>query len=122
MKISLEDLLFQKNTPLPSNAYPESQEIQILQKKIVALQDRERLFAKELFNKAIDCLKNDNHIDAAGFLQAVLLHEPDNIKAMNNLAIVYFELDLPQKARHILTKILVIDPENKIAKNNIKLL
>ena len=57
-----------------------------------------------------------------GFLQAVLIPEPGNIKAMNNLAVVYFELGYEARAFKTLDAVLKKEPDNKTALKNLAVL
>ncbi len=45
-----------------------------------------------------------------------------NIKALINLAIIYYEFDMEKRAEELFKKILEIDPENEIAKENLRIL
>ncbi|RLC00185.1 MAG: methyltransferase, partial [Deltaproteobacteria bacterium] len=69
--------------------------------------------------KGVQSLKNGDLFEAAGFFNAVLASEPDHIKALNNLAVIYYEMDMSDKAKSILEKILAIDPDNDIARENL---
>lgn len=83
---------------------------------------KNNLSANSLFNKAVDALKQDNPVDAMGFLQAVLILEPGNIKAMNNLAVVYFDLGYESRAFETLNAVLKKEPDNKTALKNLAVL
>jgi len=112
----IEELTSQKEK-LEKDNNRLNQEIEIHKSKN---EDKEepRLSVDSLFNKAVNALKQENHVDAMGFLQAVLILEPENIKAMNNLALVYFELGYENRAVETLDKILAKEPENKTALKN----
>ena len=138
--ISLKELLLQKGIGQP--------DFEVFHKKIKALtnenaklkKDNNRLnkeaaalkaeieiekislLADSLFSKGVKALKQDNPVDAMGFLQAVLILEPEHIKAMNNLAVVYFELGYEHRAVETLDKILEKEPENKTALKNMAII
>jgi len=68
-----------------------------------------------LFNRAIQELKNGKCLYAHGLLQTVLIHEPENLKAMINLAVVYAELGERDMPIETLQGVLAKDPHNEIA-------
>ena len=72
-----------------------------------------------LFKQGVQFLKNESFFDAAGCFNAVLAFEPDNMKALNNLAVIYYEMEMIDKARSTFEQILKFDPENKIAMENL---
>lgn len=127
--ITLKDLLLQKGVKpdlevlqkrieeLTKDNKRQEKEIEILKSKNKDKQETSLLIDK-LFNKAVKALKQENPVDAMGFLQAVLVFEPENIKAMNNLAVVYFELGHEKRAVETLNKILEKEPGNKTALKN----
>ncbi|QTA77935.1 tetratricopeptide repeat-containing [Desulfonema limicola] len=120
--LTLKDLLLQKGVKpdlevLQKRIEELEKEIEILKSKNKDNQETSLLIDK-LFNKAVKALKQENPVDAMGFLQAVLVFEPENIKAMNNLAVVYFELGHEKRAVATLNKILEKEPGNKTALKN----
>ena len=50
----------------------------------------------------------------------ILKLEPNNVNALTRLAKHYRQIDQNAHARKLYTKVLTIDPDNRIAKNNIK--
>lgn len=78
--------------------------------------------ADALFGKAIQELKQENFIDAMGLLQAVLIQEPGNIKAMINLAVAYSALGYPERAEQTLQEVLKQSPDNEVARRNLEIL
>ncbi len=78
--------------------------------------------AQGLFKQGVICLKKGELFDSAGYFNAVLALEPENLKALNNLAVIYNEMEMFEKARAILEKILAIEPDNEIAGRNLELL
>jgi response regulator RpfG family c-di-GMP phosphodiesterase len=74
-----------------------------------------------LFRNGLELLKQDQFFDAAGFFNVLLLFEPENIKALNNMAVIYFEMAMEEKARKSLERILEIDPDNALAKENLSI-
>jgi response regulator RpfG family c-di-GMP phosphodiesterase len=74
-----------------------------------------------LFRNGLELLKQDQLFDAAGFFNALLIFEPENIKALNNMAVIYFEMAMEEQARESLERILEIDPDNALAKENLSI-
>ncbi|MDM8514844.1 tetratricopeptide repeat protein [Desulfobacterales bacterium HSG16] len=149
---SLEDLLVQKNVKIIDPGRYESrikeleQKVDCYESRIKELEQKNKISAEKnkslskeadgikaslskletqkssLFQKAVSELKNKNSIDAMGLLQAVLAYDPENIKAMINLAVVYADLDFDDKAIEILNRVLAKDPNNATAKTNLEIL
>ncbi|MFW8600998.1 ABC transporter substrate-binding protein [Desulfobacterota bacterium M19] len=78
--------------------------------------------ADRLFKDGVARLRNNDFFEAAGLFNAVLIMEPENLKALNNLAVVYSEMDFPEKARKTLERILELEPDNIIARDNLAIL
>ncbi len=83
---------------------------------------RQRELVQNLFERAVWELKKENYIDAMGILQAFLLHEPENTKAMINLAVAYSELGYHDRAVKLLQDVTAQEPDNGIAKRNLAIL
>jgi len=132
---SLSQLLFEKGVHAKNVVAPSQlQELVETQKKLE--QENKTLLAENkhlndqlaqldtkaatLFKEGVGLLKNGNLFEAAGLFNAVLSFEPDNLKALNNLAVIYFEMELYDRAKSTLKKILVRDPENEIARENLE--
>ncbi|MCP4350337.1 MAG: hypothetical protein GY795_33100 [Desulfobacterales bacterium] len=131
---SLEDLLLQKNINLTEHSQYEFR-IKELEQKINTLEEKNETLTNELnrqksliqkmeaekisvanslFEKAVRELKNENPVDAIGSLRAVLIYEPENTKAMINLAVVYAELGFEERAVEILHSCRIFLTHNKI--------
>ncbi len=133
-RISLKKMLFDKGINQSSAAAAEqlsklaadykalSVEHEKLQRKVSKQEEKlcsyEEMAAK-LFKDGVARLKNDDFFEAAGLFNAVLTLELENMKALNNLAVIYSEMDFPEKARAILKRILEIEPDNKLARENL---
>ncbi|WP_456434219.1 tetratricopeptide repeat protein [Thermosulfuriphilus sp.] len=78
--------------------------------------------AQELFQRGLQYLKKGDFLLAAANLLAATILEPEDPKAWNNLAVAYFSLGRPEEARRALKRVLQIDPENQIARENLALL
>ncbi|OQY57919.1 MAG: hypothetical protein B6245_14575 [Desulfobacteraceae bacterium 4572_88] len=89
---------------------------------IQKLQNTNHSLPVTLFENAIQNLKKENFVDAMGLLQAVLIHEPGNIKAMINLAVAYSALGYPERAEKTLREVLEQSPDNEVAKRNLEIL
>ncbi|MBF0397458.1 MAG: hypothetical protein HQK78_11840 [Desulfobacterales bacterium] len=105
---TLSDILIDKNISFPETSCKSCTKLKEM--------------ASSLFKKAVYELKNENPIDAIGFLQAVLIYEPNNIKAMINLGVTYAELGFKEKAIQTIENVLQIDPDNTTAKTNLEIL
>ncbi len=135
-RISLKKMLFDKGVNPDSVAAERlsklaadydilSAEHEKLQKKLSRQEERLCSYegmADRLFKDGVARLRNDDFFEAAGLFNAVLILEPENLKALNNLAVVYSEMVLPEKARATLERILEIEPDNKIARENLAIL
>ena len=75
-----------------------------------------------LFEKGVSLLKKGKYLLAAAHFLAVTLLEPQNVKAWNNLGIAYFHLKQTKEASQAFEKVLELDPQNRIAKTNLKIL
>ncbi len=141
VRTTLKDLLCQKGIVAPdaetylAKIRELEQENHNLREKNTALSEelkglREQIHESQqpvfspdiLFQQAVFALKQDNLPDAMGFLRAVLIIEPQNIRAMNNLAVVYSELGYEDKAIEILQQVLAAEPENSTALKNLAIL
>ena len=133
-QISLSQLLFEKGVHATTAVKPVllqefAQKQKQLEKENLALQDRTADLETQLskfksatqvfFKKGVQSLKNGDLFEAAGFFNAVLTSEPDHMKALNNLGVIYYEMDMSDKAKSTLEKILEIDPDNDIARENL---
>lgn len=113
-----------------SEAYEEriklmEQEIQELRNEKQEVSEglsHQRALVGTLFDRAVQELKKENHIDAMGLLQAFMIYEPENVKCLINLAVTYGELGYYDRAKKILQKVIVLDPDNEIAKRNLEVL
>jgi len=142
MGTCLADILLQKNISYKDTAFYQSkikeaeQANHILEKEneslleqidelkaiIRQINEEKKGFADSLFKKAVQELKAENYLDAVGFLQAVLLYNPENIKAMINLAVVYSEFGYQERAVIMLEAVLQKEPDNETAKKNLNIL
>jgi Tfp pilus assembly protein PilF len=127
----LEELLLQKGIENAEIAPYEArikylvQEIRISEQEKQFLEEelsRHRELVQTLFERAVRELKKENYIDAMGILQAFLLHEPENTKAMINLAVAYSELGYHDRAKMSLHDVITREPDNEIAKRNLAIL
>jgi len=141
VRTTLKDLLCQKGI-VPADAEKYNEKIRELEQENLTLREKNRILEAELHRiqnhipepetpvfspdsllaQAVLALKQDNLPDAMGFLRAVLMLEPQNIRAMNNLAVVYSELGYEDKAIEILEQILLAEPENSTALKNLAVL
>ena len=64
-------------------------------------------------------LKDEQLFEAAGCFNAVLAFDAKNLKALNNLAVIYFAMDMREQAKKTLEVILEIDPNNQLARENL---
>ena len=107
---------------LKENEKKYSEELNHL-KKITQEKPKDNpLSAEKLFQSAVNALKNDDPADAMGFLQALLLIEPGNIKAKTNLGVVYAQLGYEHRAMEMFRQVLEQDPGNQTAQNNLDIL
>ena len=100
------------------------EEIRLLQTELKDTKDKlagHQETYSTLFRNGLELLKQDQLVDAAGFFNALLIFEPENIKALNNMAVIYFEMAMEEKARESLKRILEIDPDNTLAKENLSI-
>lgn len=75
-----------------------------------------------LFERAVQELKNGNFLYVLGLLQAVLIREPEHLKAMINLSVVYAELGFREQAVETLKAVLAKDPNDALARKNLALI
>ena len=122
-KTSLQELLFAKGVQSdPVAAAREVKELQTLRNSVAELENQLAGQSSDLFKRAVSCLKEENYLDAMGFLQAVCYLQPENLKAMNNLGLVYFELGYKDRSREMFERVLVLNPQNERARKNLVIL
>ncbi len=81
---------------------------------------KERIDA--LFKEGVKYLKKGDYFEAFSDFKAILLIDKNNIKAMNNLAIAYYNLGKTEKALKLFKEILNKDPTNESARENIEII
>lgn len=127
----LGELLLQKGIENAETAPYEArikylvQEIRILEQEKEFLEEelsRQKESVQTLFEQAVQELKKENYIDAMGNLRAFLIYEPENTKAMINLAVAYSELGYHDRAKMSLHDVITREPDNEIAKRNLAIL
>ncbi len=130
---SLSQLLFEKGVVPKNQTFPvitsNTEEVDKLEEEITALKlqltnkeqelDAHKCTIDSLFTQGVELLKSEQLFEAAVFFNALLIFNPDNLKALNNLAVIYFEMDMTEKAQETLKSILKIDPDNKLARENL---
>ncbi|MBF0495496.1 MAG: hypothetical protein HQK58_02805 [Deltaproteobacteria bacterium] len=102
----LEDLLRQKNEPIPKE----------LQKKL----DKER--AADFFTQGVELLKQGSYMDSLPPLFTALTLDPKLVKASNNLAAAFWKLECPTLAVEMVRRTLSVDPDNRIAQKHLDLM
>ena len=83
------------------------------------MNDEKDLTVNETFNLAIKNHQNNNLQDAKNYYQKVLKIDPDHLGALNNLGVIYKNLQENQKARDCYEKAIEIDPNYANAHNNL---
>ena len=126
--MSLKQLLFEKGLPDTEIAQNQEKllehnlqlqaELSGVKKQLASL----HAASEELFTQGVLLLKEERLFEAAGNFNAVLVLDQDNLKALNNLAVIYFEMEMNDLAKETLEKIVTIDPKNEIAKENLAIL
>ena len=76
----------------------------------------------QFFQEGLAELKKEKFIQAAVKLGAVVLLAPDNVKALNNLAVAYYNLGETEECITILRRLLELEPNNAIARENLQTL
>jgi len=127
----LGELLRQKGIENPETAVYKArikyleQETESLKRENKLLSEkisRQKSIVETLFERAVQELKKDNPVDAMGLLQAFLIYEPENTKAMINLAVAFAELGYYDRAKNALNKVIEREPDNETAKRNLAIL
>ncbi len=134
-QVSLKQLLFEKGLPGQSTEISQHQVTELLenQEKLLAVKQQFeaelsgvkkqlaslQAVSGELFAQGVSLLKKERLFEAAGNFNAVLALDPKNLKALNNLAVIYYEMEMDVLAQETLEKIIDLDPENEIAKENL---
>ncbi len=81
-----------------------------------------KLSSEELFKKGLSFDEKGDFPNASYYYIRALKKDSNNIKAMLNLAAIYYEFDMLEKSKELYQKVLKMDPENDIAKENLKIL
>jgi hypothetical protein len=110
----LRKLLHQKRV-LERKNRALTEEVSRLSARLLWLQEKTNTNPGE-FNQQ---LRRENFYYLLGLLHAVLIREPDNLKAMANLADVFAELGFYHKAIDVLKTIIEKDPNNEEAKTDL---
>ncbi len=97
-------------------------EVDRLDALIRQLREDEANQTAALFERAVQELKKGNFLYVPGLLQSVLIREPEHIKAMINLSVVYAELGFHKQAAETLKEVLAKDPNNALARKNLALM
>lgn len=70
------------------------------------------------YQQGVELLKSEEFLKAAVRFGAVVLVDPENLKAMNNLAVSYYNMGELTEALRIVEDVLNIDPKNITALKN----
>ena len=83
------------------------------------MSDEKDLTFDQTFDLAIQNHQNNNLQDAKNYYQKVLKIDPNHLGALNNLGVIYKNLQDYQKAKDCYEKIIEIDPNHATALNNL---
>ncbi|MBF0201341.1 MAG: hypothetical protein HQK66_08515 [Desulfamplus sp.] len=128
-RVTLKDLLMQKNVPVSRPAQDNGQEgfnrncscdqyscdQEIASHRLMQITDT-------LFKRGVAALKDDRPCCARGFFETLLAVEPDHIKARLNLSVALSRMGDHKGARTVLEGVLVNEPDNAIALQNLEVL
>jgi len=76
----------------------------------------------ELFKTGLDFDERGDYPMASFYYILTLKKNPKNIKALINLGIMYYEFNMEERAIQTFQKVLEIEPDNDIAKENLKII
>ncbi len=85
-------------------------------------EEKLKLRIDKLFKEGVKHLKEGDYTEAFSDFKAILLIDEENLKAMNNLAISYYNLGKKEKAMELFNRILSIDPQNQNARENLEII
>lgn len=77
---------------------------------------------EQFFQEGLADLKKEKFMQAAVKIGAVVLLAPDHVKALNNLAVAYYNLEEKEECISILHRLLELEPDNTIARENLQAL
>jgi len=77
---------------------------------------------KELFKTAYKFDQEGDYPNASLYYLLSLMYNPANIKSLINLAIIYYEFNINDRAVELFERVLEIDADNKLAKDNLSVL
>ncbi len=97
-------------------------ENKILREELENAEGLNRKSADYYFKKGLEMDKKGDYPYASYYYIKALEMEPEHIKALINLGTIYYEFELDERAIEIFKKVLEIEPENEIAKENLKIL
>lgn len=75
--------------------------------------------AQTALYQAINAAKDSNWTLAIEYNQAILDQNPNDVGALNRMAVAYLQLNESQKAKEMFKQVLEIDKSNSIAKKNL---
>lgn len=99
-----------------------SDERERLEVRVKELQGERTAFVSSLLECAVQAMKREEFMEVPGLLRAVLIRDPENLKAMINLAVAYAELGFREKAVATLEGVLARCPDHEIAVKNLGIL
>jgi len=127
--VKIDDLLKKTfSEEIPSGKNEVSKKISMLKKELEDCKKSLENFDfikwedKKLFEKGLKYDEEGDYPMASFYYILALEKNPKNIKAIINLAILYYEFDIEKRAIELFKKALELDPDNKIAKENLKIL
>lgn len=118
VRTTLQDLLRQKQvpiSPLDGNREPLSEDDGLQDGKLEKIKNL-------LFHHGVDALKTGQPCCAERLFKVLLTLDPDHLKAKLNLSVAFSKQGDQEGAATILEKVLEQDPENTIAKRNLRVL
>ncbi len=116
-KRNLSELESQNRSLLEENRYLKNQ-ISLMKKQLESGSSNP-FSVESLYKKAVQHLKEEDFIMAFQSFSALLHIDADHIKALNNTAVILYELGLNDYARQRFERVLSLDPSNRTAKENI---
>ena len=114
--------LEQEVSELKETEKQQARKIEDLQKNASENTTMPDFSVQELMASAVKALKEEDPIKAIGLIQAILLLEPDHIKAKINLGVVYAQLGEESRAIDIFRQVIDQDPDNTTANKNLDIL
>jgi len=121
--VKSKDTTKKKKKPIKTKEKELEEKIKKLEKELRKKQSKSlKIDFDKLYKDALNKIKNNEFYESLKLFHLLIYFEPENVKYLNNSAIALYNLGLKEEAIKIMKEILIIEPDNKIIKENLNIL